>query len=349
MAKATLLTVAEAVGVSRTTVSNAFSRPDQLSPELRARILAAAEELGYSGPSASAAALRTGRTDTIGVLFTDSLRYAFTDAVATEFLAGIAQSAEDAGFALTVVSTPHGAERGPMARAMVDGLIVYSVEDESPGLDAAKRRGLPMVWVDVEPDPAVPSVNVADREGGLLGLTHLIELGHRDLGVVGVGMAEGGCQVVPASATSRHHVVRERLAGWARAARRGGTRLPATISCTEATREQGVLAAKLLLDGKRPPTGIACMSDGLAFGVIDELRSRGLRVPEDVSVIGYDDSAASRDSTPPLTTIAQPVLEKGALAGRLLVDTLAGGLEPAHHTLPVQLVVRGSTGPPPRT
>src|SRR3954468_11515432 len=196
MAKATLLTVAEVVGVSRTTVSNAFSRPDQLSPELRSKILSAAETLGYAGPSASAAALRTGRTDTIGVLFTDSLRYAFTDSVATEFLAGVAESAEDAGLALTVVSTPHGAERGPMARAMVDGLIVYSVEDASPGLAAARRRQLPMVWVDVEPEPEVATVNVADRDGAVAGLNHLIDLGHRDLAVIGVGMAEGECQIV---------------------------------------------------------------------------------------------------------------------------------------------------------
>src|SRR5581483_10745379 len=132
MPKTTLATLAETLGVSRSTVSNAFSRPDQLSASLRERILAAADQLGYEGPSAAAASLRTGRTDTVGVLFTDSLGYAFTDPVSGLFLSGVAEAAETAGLALTVLSNLRGARRSALSKAMLDGLIVYSVDEDSP-------------------------------------------------------------------------------------------------------------------------------------------------------------------------------------------------------------------------
>src|SRR4051812_6931429 len=102
--RATLQTVADLLGVSRTTVSNAYAHPEKLSVQLRTEILATARSLGYDGPSPLAASLRTGRTDTIGVLLTDDLRYAFTDPVASAFLAGIAGQAQDAGYAITVLS-----------------------------------------------------------------------------------------------------------------------------------------------------------------------------------------------------------------------------------------------------
>src|ERR1700745_1327609 len=132
-----LLTLARALGVSRTTVSNAYSRPDKLSPELRERILATARELGYEGPNALASSLRTGRTETGGVLFTDDLGYAFSDPVSTLFLAGVAGEVQRAGYALTVVSSPRGRDRSALSKAMLDGLIVYSVDDDAPGLGIA--------------------------------------------------------------------------------------------------------------------------------------------------------------------------------------------------------------------
>ena len=148
MGRVTLQTIADEVGVSRMTVSNAFSRPDQLSPALRAKILSVADRLGYCGPDPAARTLSRGRSGTVGVLFTDTLTYAFTDEVATTFLAGVAAVLESEGTGLTVLSTPRRGPTGSVSQAVVDGLIIYSVDTNSPGLETARRRGLPLVLVD---------------------------------------------------------------------------------------------------------------------------------------------------------------------------------------------------------
>jgi DNA-binding LacI/PurR family transcriptional regulator len=349
MSRTTLLTLARALGVSRTTVSNAYSRPDKLSADLRERILAAARELGYEGPSPVAASLRRGRTDTLGVLFTDDLGYAFSDPVAAMFLAGAATEAQAAGYALTVLSSPRQGGTGPMPRAMLDGLLVYSVDDNSSGLAVARRRGIPAVFVDRPPETAVTGttcVNVDDRGGAEAGMAHLAGIGHTAIAAIAVVAGPARCAVVRADATSGNHVVRERMAGWRRAAAVAGLAPPVTVSCPVNTYEHGRHAARLLLARDPVPTGVVCLSDELARGVLAELTAHGLSVPGDVSLVGFDDSPAATMAHPPLTTIRQPAREKGALATRLLIDQLETGAAAPARTLPVELVVRESTAPP---
>jgi DNA-binding LacI/PurR family transcriptional regulator len=353
VAKPTLLTIAGMLGVSRTTVSNAFSRPEQLSTELRDRILHAAAKAGYPGPNLAAASLRTGRTHTLGVLFTDSLSYAFSDPVSARFLAGVATEAEIESYALTVVSAPRGSATSPLSQAVVDGLIVYSVDDDSAALDVVRSRGFPYVLVDQAPDTAAARVNVADRRGAQLAVEHLVALGHRRLAVVTVAAGPGATAIVPGPARSSNYVARERLAGWRRGCRSAGLAPPVVVSCPVNGREHGRDAVRLLRHLPSPPTSIACLSDELAAGVIDGLRAAGLAVPGDVSVIGFDDAPQAALSDPPLSTIQQPYRNKGALAARLLIGQLDPGREPdpgrkpVHHMLPVRLVVRASTGPVP--
>ena len=129
MSRVTLQTIADRVGVSRMTVSNAFSRPDQLSPELRRRILSAADDLGYVGPDPAARALARGRTGAVGVLLTDSLRDAFSDEVATTFLGAIADELEPSGLALTLLSSGRG-DIVPARDVPMDGAFVYSCDTE---------------------------------------------------------------------------------------------------------------------------------------------------------------------------------------------------------------------------
>jgi DNA-binding LacI/PurR family transcriptional regulator len=353
VAKPTLLTIAGMLGVSRTTVSNAFSRPEQLSPELRDRILSAAAKAGYPGPNLAAASLRTGRTHTLGVLFTDSLSYAFSDPVSARFLAGVAAEAETGGYALTIVSAPRGSATSPLSQAVIDGLIVYSVDDNSPALDLVRSRGFPYVLVDQARDATAAGVNVADRRGAELAVEHLIALGHRRLAVITVAAGPGATTIVAGSARSSNYVARERLAGWRRACRSAGLAPPVVVSCPVNGREHGRDAVRLLQNLPSPPTSIACLSDEIAAGVIDGLRAAGLAVPGDVSVIGFDDAPQAALCDPPLSTIQQPYRDKGALAARLLIGQLDPrrqpdpGRKPAHHMLPVRLVVRASTGPVP--
>src|SRR5918997_1829371 len=151
--RATLQTIADAVGVSRSTVSNAYNRPDQLNPRLRARILAVAAELGYAGPDPAARRLRTGHAGAIGLLFTEALSYAFTDPGAVGFLEGLAREAEAGGTALLLIPSPPGGDAAAAVReAVVDGLCIYSMADDQPSVRAALERGLPTVVVEERPN-----------------------------------------------------------------------------------------------------------------------------------------------------------------------------------------------------
>ena len=163
MAKVTLQSIADRVGVSRMTVSNAFSRPDQLSSDLRERILEAADKLGYVGPDPAARALARGRTGSIGLLLTDELAEAFQDAVATEFMSAVATALTHEGMALTLLTSGDavGAPSGhvPARDVAMDGAIVYICDPASPDIAWLERRSVPVVSVDRDPSP-----NVSQRE-----------------------------------------------------------------------------------------------------------------------------------------------------------------------------------------
>jgi DNA-binding LacI/PurR family transcriptional regulator len=165
--KPTLKTVADAVGVSRSSVSNAYSRPDQLSAELRDKIFEAARQLGYTGPHPVARTLRRGRVGAIGVLFTDKLSAAFTDPYAVEFLRGLAQTAEQHATSLVLIPLPardRMAGLDALKDAVVDGFCVFCVPDWHVLMGEAQRRGLPVVTeFPPDDDPTVMTVGIDDR------------------------------------------------------------------------------------------------------------------------------------------------------------------------------------------
>ena len=353
MGTVTLKTIADRVGVSRMTVSNAFSRPDQLSASLRTRILEVADELGYCGPDPVGRSLRSGRSGTVGVLVSDSLTYAFTDRVATTFLSGAAAVLEPHGAALTVLSSPRFGDAGAINRALVDGLLVYSVDPDSPGLHVARRRGIPLVFADQRPEAGIPSVNVDDRGGARAVARHLVELGHRRVALLTESLAEQ-TGLVPADVVPEHPVVAERLAGWLEGlgldpGSRSG--LPPMASLPFNDRDEARRAVEMLLDLQPDTTAVLALTDVMAWGAVDAARARGLRVPEDLSVVGFDDAPRDPTDAPPLTTVRQPLREKGLEAARLLVNVLDHGpADPAPRVvLPTELVVRRSTASPPVT
>ena len=285
----TLKTIAEAVGVSRTTVSNAYNRPDQLAPELRERILGAARELGYSGPDPAARRLRSGRRDAVGLLLTGGLSYAISDPAAAMLLQGVARATEEAGLAMLVVP-----ERGDGVRdAVVDAFCLYAMAPDHPSVEAAQVRGLPLVVVDEPRLDGHAFVGCEERLGARLAAEHLLELGHRHFAV----LTDGG-----------HG---ERLAGY---------------------RDALAAAGAEWVEGPhfRPgPTAVLATTDRLALDVLET-------VPDGVSVVGFDDIPAAAAAR--LTTVRQPLVEKGEIAGRLLSEGAADEV-----ILPVELVVRDST------
>jgi DNA-binding LacI/PurR family transcriptional regulator len=347
----TLQTIADRLGVSRMTVSNAFSRPDQLSADLRQRILAAADELGYVGPDPAARALAKGTTGAVGVLLTDALQYAFTDEVATGFLAAVVEELAPTGMALTLLTTDGRADVIPARDVAIDGALVYSCQPASVARAWLVRRRLPLVYVDQEPVAGVPSVNVDDRGGARAAAQHLIDLGHRRIDIVTEVIVDASGEPVPVAGTA--HPPSQRMLGWMDALRPAGVE-PTVVEVPHNRLEDAAVLARPLLAGDKPPTAVLCFSDVLAFGVIDAAEALGLRVPGQLSVVGFDDSPAAARSRPPLTTVHQDVAAKGRLAAATLAATIerarSGARGRARHVvLPTELVVRASTAPPPVT
>lgn len=342
--------IADRLGVSRSTVSNAWNRPDHVSAALRERIFALAEELGYSGPDPAARTLRTGRHLALGLVFADPLSYAVRDPAAVRFLEGLTMACESAEVSLLLIpalETGAGA-LSTVARAAVDGVVLYSLPGNSPHLRVATQRQLPLVVVD-EPE-TVPGADWVglDEHGNLERLgQHLVELGHRRVGVVAFRLDADGYNgpVLPSRlARSPYSVQTRRIAGLA--AGLGVAQVPSDAlpieERSENDRTAGVDAGHALLERHPELTAIACTSDVLALGVLQAARERGLRVPEDLSVSGHDGIAEAAGAG--LTTVHQPLTDKGRTAGQLLLTAKPGGT-PRRQVLPAQLRARRSTGP----
>jgi DNA-binding LacI/PurR family transcriptional regulator len=347
MARVTLQTIADRVGVSRMTVSNAFSRPDQLSSEMRGRILEAAAELGYVGPDPAARALARGTAGAVGVLLTDSLRDAFADEVATTFLGAIAEELTPTGLALTLLTSSKNADSIPARDVPMDGALVYSCDTQSPAVDWLRRRQLPLVFVDQTPVSGVASINIDDESGARAAAQHLVDLGHRNVGIVTVSFAGPHGVVAEPVVASSGHVLRSRMLGWLDALDTAGVR-STVFQLPHNDASKGYDGARLLLQSDDPPTAFLCISDSIASGVISAVESLGLDVPEDVSVVGFDDNPVALRMRPPLTTVRQDVVGKGRAAAAALTTAIersrAGAkVRVRHVVLPTELIVRDST------
>jgi DNA-binding LacI/PurR family transcriptional regulator len=346
--------IAAALGVTPTTVSNAFNRPDQLSPALRERVLAAAGQMGYRGPDPAARSMRRGRLRAIGVLYTDRLSYAFADPAFVLFLQGVSQAAEELGLGITLIPGAPTAARDPVAvaGAVVDGFIVYSMADGDPLVEAAVARRLPTVTADSPRIAGVAYAGINDEDAARNAAEHLVALGHSRFGIVSgellLDYASG-----PASTerqeTATFGVNRSRLRGYAAAITVAGIDWAAVQveECPAGLEEEARAATRRMLAGDQRPTAILAMSDRLARGAVAGVHDLAFRVPDDVSVVGFDDDPEAARTIPPLTTVRQPHVRKGETTARLLIDQLEGRVPEQPEVLPTELIVRASTGPPP--
>jgi DNA-binding LacI/PurR family transcriptional regulator len=341
----TLATIAKTVGVSRMTVSNAYNRPDQLSPALREKILETARELGYGGPDPVARTLKRGATGSVGVVLDYALTTAFTDPATIQFLHGVAAGCEEAARGMSLVPRIDGLDAKLVGSALVDGFVAYCVPEEDPRWDAIRARKLPFTRVDFEPDPATRNVNIDDEGAAREVAEHLIALGHRRFGIV-MTQADPGDTAPAAQERAVYYVETARLAGWRTAIEAAGLEwddIPVAGTVGHGV-EVGRTAGATLLDRAERPTAILALADMLAIGVLEAAAERGISVPGQLSVAGFDDIPAAAAVTPALTTVHQPHHQKGAEAVRLLLADA-----PAHNVLlPTELVVRASTGPAPR-
>jgi DNA-binding LacI/PurR family transcriptional regulator len=338
--RVTLSTVARRVGVSRATVSNAYNRPDQLSAELRQRILAAAEELGYAGPDPRASSLRSGHAGAVGVI-ERSLAEALTDPASLLMLAGIGRACDEAGVALVLVPEHQDGGAAPDTRrdivrtAVVDGFVAHcdALDDQRRAI--VTDRHLPIVVLDGQVLGDEPYVGIDEEYGSRAAAEHLLALGHARFAIV---------RFSPGRAGAQHLVTDRRQRAYLEAIADAGID-PDSVMIVDGGHHERATATRAMtavLAGPDRPTAVLAMSDEFAAGVLDAAAAVGLRVPEDVSVVGFDDSPTAVSTRPPLTTVHQDLAAKGATAVRLLLEGAPAGVQ---ITLPVELVVRGSTGP----
>ena len=351
----TIKDVARLSGVSIATVTRALQGHPRVLPSTRYRVEEAAAALGYR-PHFIARALATGTSDTIGLIIPST-----GDRFWGEVAAAIEQRAAEAGFSVLFANS-HGdldRERRMVELFLgkrVDGIVVAAALGDSRSWFSPREAPLPVVHIgldeglrpqdllaaqhlavrellgstDAGPDGLLGSVSFDDIEAARTAVRHLLELGHSQVAFVG-------------AAPLRSAVLR--LIGFRAALDDAGLR-PATIVECEETLEGGRMAALKLLARPRRPTALVAYDDLVAIGVMRGAHALGLRVPEDASVIGFDDIDIAAFVEPPLTTVRQPKAEMGRLAVEILLQSL-GGAPPSRCTLPGTLVVRSSTGSRP--
>ncbi|PZR54839.1 LacI family transcriptional regulator [Xylanimonas oleitrophica] len=384
----TLAKVAEHAGVSVSTASLAFSGAGPITPETRDRVLAAAAELGYSGPNPLGRQLRSGRSGIVGVVIGDQPGRAFRDPVSVQVLDGLMQVLGEQGLGVLLVpgidrdacapcadpaghsgaqtggqTGGQGGEQGgePAERprvAPVDPLVesaamdvavlVWGVLTDDPNLAALQRRGVPVVVGEGHEVQGSPLVRIEDRAGAAEAVRHLVDLGHTRIAEITLPFGRGE-RSGPVDATRLGLVdrtpARNRLAG-VRDVVEPVLSWETPASLVEHGRDAATEILGQWVPATERPTAIFAHSDLLAAGAVIAARELGLRVPEDVSIAGFDGLDLPWLSPDVLTSVHQPLREKGAELGRAVVALLAGE-DPAEHVLPVRLVQGTTTGPVP--
>lgn len=337
MATVTIRDVAKQAGVGVGTVSRVLNDSPLVSEETRHKVLAAITALDYS-PSAVARHLSRGKAMAVAVIAPFFTRRSYV-----ERLQGIENVLSSSGYDLILYNVETVARRDECFRSLprserLDGLLILSLPPNEAEVERFLSLGVPAVLIDAY-HPALPTVQIDDVSGARTAVQHLIDLGHRRIAYIGEHLDQNPLRFQP---------IGDRFTGYRRALEDAGLALCPEYHCQgkygwrEARR-----MARDLLALPEPPTAVFAYSDTMAFGVLEAAQQRGLAVPGDLSVIGFDDVEVAQYFR--LTTVRQPLFESGARGAELLLEGMEsdeGAHEIAHHVLPTELVVRSTTSPP---
>ncbi|WP_353664352.1 LacI family DNA-binding transcriptional regulator [Microbacterium sp. che218] len=344
--RATISDVAREAGVSASTASVVFSGKTPTSEATRARVIAAAASLGYTGPDPRAASLRRGRSGIVGVVFDQHLGTAFLDPVTTHMMDGLADGVSRLGAALLLLRDDGVTVSEPsLHTAPIDAAVLIGCSPRMrDSLEIVRGRGIPVVVVEGDAGEGIPQVLLDNAEAQREAALHVAALGHRDVVIVTLPTDTARRRGwIADDAEVRVDVTADRLAG----ARAVFPDAPALAAATSSIDEGAIAGRTIFADPDRRPTAVIAQSDLLAAGVIRAAEEAGLRVPHDVSVTGFDGVVVDGLAPHVLTTLVQPATAKGRAAG----EAVAAMLEDAEPSgLALSCTFReGTTTAPPST
>ncbi len=325
--------IARIANVSYSTVSRALQNSSLISRRTTEKIQRIAQESGYR-PSAVARGLVTQKTKTIGVVVTS-----IADPFVSEVVNGIEECGNDHGYSVFLGNSNADPTRETkvvhsFSERRVEGIVVTSSRVGALYTPLLSEMKVPIVLVNNQhPGEFVHSVMIENVKGSLEATNHLIQLGH--------------CRIAYVGDRFGHQSDTERFAGYRQALERAGLPfLPELVIDGDGRPEEGASAVGTLLHLSNPPTAIFCYNDMTALGALRRIHMNGLRVPEDISVVGFDDLFIASYTQPPLTTVRQPMRRMGMLAMESLLALMSGQDSAAVVKVPAELIVRESTAPP---
>jgi LacI family transcriptional regulator len=330
----TIIDVAREAGVSYATVSRVINNKGYIKPETRERVLRAVTKLGYV-VNQQARSLARGHSQIVGLLVPG-----VDTGYIGEIIRGIDDELASASYDLMLYTAHRRRTRestyvSTLTQGLADGLLLVLPRAPGSYLETLRRRGFPYVLIDHQGiDDTGPSVGATNRRGGYDATRHLIELGHQRIGFI-TGTLDLRCST-------------DRLDGYRAAlAEHGLAADPALIREGDFEQPSGYAGARQLLALPQPPTAIFASNDVSAFGVMEAARDCGLRIPEDISIVGFDDIPQASHVNPTLTTVRQPLEQMGRLATRMLLESIHDRARPTERIeLPTELIVRGSCRAP---
>lgn len=343
----TIADVAREAGVATSTASVVFSGKANVAAATRERVLAAAADLGYAGPDPRAASLRRGRSGIVAVVLEGHLRAAFLDPVTTAMMDGLTDGLADLSAGILLMRDEPGEEGAAITHAPVDAFVLIGCSGRTKAsLEVVVGRGLPVVVIEGDAGGEIPRITLDNAAASADVARHVHDLGHRDVALVTLPLdseRERAAVTPERIANATVDVTVHRLEGM----RQAFPDAPA-ISASGSLIDEGVLVGRMLLtDPATRPTAVLAQSDLLAVGVIRAAEELGLRVPEDLSVAGFDGIEVDGLGGLTLTTSVQPAVEKGRAAGEQVARMLGGEPGITQH---LTCVFRAgtTTGPVPR-
>ncbi|MFJ4896005.1 LacI family DNA-binding transcriptional regulator [Streptomyces sp. NPDC088788] len=331
----TIKTVAARAGVGRTTVSRVINGSELVSEKARAAVLAAIAELNYV-PNSVARGLVTSRTNSVALVIPESESRLGSEPYFSAVIRGVSTALAETRTQLQLVLVRDQAERDQLTESVaerrVDGVLLVSVHEHDPLPGLLEDMGLPTVLAGRRsPEESLSHVHSDNAGGAAAAVEHLLCRGRRTIGTI--------------SGPLDMDVARSRLQGWRETLEKAGHEVPeGLVASSDFTEEGGGAAMRSLLEQVPALDAVFVASDVMAAGALAELRRQGRRVPDDVAVVGFDDSIIARHTHPPLTSVRQPVEEIGSTIARILLAEIDDPEEPRRHiVLPTELVVRESS------